>query len=220
MKTTASVEFILLHTTKFGENSLVLHTLSREYGRRGLFVKGAGTRKSSMSLFQPLNILEAEVNEAAKCGLLPAKNFCARHPLNGIRNNLYKNAIVMFMSEVLYRSVKDGCNEDGLYEWVEGNILLLDAVETDFSNFPLRFLLEYAVRLGFSPESRDLEPFVRDHYPFVVKFMKASFAESMLLPLNGKARSEIAEGLLRYIEYHIESALHIRSLDVLHDLFA
>ena len=220
MVTTSSLEFILLHTTKYGENALVLHTLSREYGRKGLFVKGAGTRKSSMSLFQPLNILEADVNDVSKGGLLPARNVSARYPLNGIRSNLYKNAIVMFMSEVLYRSVKEGCNEDGLYEWVEKNILLLDAVETDFSNFHLRFLLEYAVRLGFSPESRDLEPFVRDHYPFVVEFMQTGFAESMLMPLNGKARNEIAEGLLRYIEYHIESALHINSLKVLHDILA
>ena len=217
---TDSIEFILLYTTKYGENSLVLHTLSREYGRRGFFVKGAGSRKSSMSLFQPLNILEAEANVNAKTGLLPVKNISARYPLNSIRNNFYKNAIVMFMSEVLYRSIKDGCNEEGLYDWVKKNILLLDAVESDFSNFHLRFLLEYAVRLGFSPESRELDPFVREHYPSVVKFMQSSFAESMLLPLNGKARNEIAEGLLRYIEYHIESSLNINSLKVLHDILA
>ena len=53
-------EFIVLHTTKFGENSLVVHTLSKEYGRRGFLVRGAG-RKSSTSLFQPLSILEADI---------------------------------------------------------------------------------------------------------------------------------------------------------------
>ncbi|MBQ2919233.1 MAG: recombination protein O N-terminal domain-containing protein, partial [Bacteroidales bacterium] len=52
-------ELIVLHTTKFGENSLVVHTLSREYGRRSFLVKGAG-KKSMMSLFLPLNMLEAD----------------------------------------------------------------------------------------------------------------------------------------------------------------
>lgn len=215
-----STEFIVLHTTKVGENALVIHSLSREYGRKGFLVKSAGGRKAPMSLFQPLNVLEGDVAESQRQGLLPVRNINAVYPLNGIRNDLYKNAMVMFMSEVLYRSVKDGCREEGLYEWVVGNILLLDMIASDFSNFHLRFLLEYTVRLGFSPENGDLEPFVGEHYPFILEFMGRGFAESMLLPLNGKARNEIAEGLLRYIEYHIESALNVNSLKVLHDLLA
>ena len=104
-----------------------------------------------MSLLLPLNILEAEVVESTKSTLFTARNLTALHPLLGIRSNIFKNSMTMFMSEVLYRVVKDGTREEGLYEWCEKNILLLDAVQTDFSNFHLRFLLELAVALGFSP---------------------------------------------------------------------
>lgn len=215
---TQNTELIVLHTTKFGENSIVVHTLSREYGRRSFLVRGAGKRL--MSLFLPLNILEADVQESTKSTLFTARNLTARHPLLGIRSNVFKNSMTMFMSEVLYRVIKEGAAEQGLYEWCERNILLLDAVQNDFSNFHLRFLLELTVALGFSPESRDLQPFVGDHYPTVERFMQTSFAESMLIPLNGTVRNEIAEEILRYIEFHTESSVNINSLKVLRDLFA
>ncbi len=215
---TVSTELIVLHTTKVGENSIVVHALSKEYGRRGFLVRGAGKRL--MSLLLPLNVLEAEVTESSKSTLLSARNLTARHPLLGIRNNIFKNSMTMFMSEVLYRVVKDGSREEGLYEWCERSILLLDVVQTDFSNFHLRFLLELTVALGFSPEARDLQPFVGDHYPVVDRLMRGSFAETMLLPLNGQLRNEIAEEVLRYIEYHTESSVNVNSLKVLRDLFA
>ena len=213
-----NTELIVLHTTKFGENSVVVHTLSKEYGRRSFLVRGAGKRL--MSLFLPLNILEADVQESTKSTLFTARNLTSRHHLLGIRSNVFKNSMTMFMSEVLYRALKEGTSEQGLYEWCERSILLLDAVQTDFSNFHLRFLLELTVALGFSPESRDLQPFVGDHYPTVERFMQTSFAESMLIPLNGTVRNEIAEEILRYIEFHTESSLRVNSLKVLHDLFA
>lgn len=212
-------ELIVLHTTKFGENSLVVHTLSKEYGRRSFLVRGAG-KKSVMTLFQPLSILEADIQESSRSSLYTARNLSLKHHLAGIRGNMFKNSMTMFLSEVLYRTIKDGAYEEGLYEWCERNILLLDAIRSDFSNFHIRFLLEFAIALGFSPESRDLTPFTGQHYPVVERFMKEDFAQSMLIPLSGAVRNEIAEDILRYIEFHTESSLNINSLKVLRELFA
>ena len=215
---TQNTELIVLHTTKFGENSIVVHTLSKVYGRRSFLVRGAGKRL--MSLFLPLNILEADVTESSKSTLFTARNLVARHPLSGIRNNMFKNSMTMFMSEVIFRVVKDGANEPGLYEWCEKNILLLDAMQTDFSNFHIRFVLELAVALGFSPESSDLQPFVGEHYPTVSRLMSGTMAQTMLVPLSGQVRNEIAEGILRYISFHTDSSFNINSLKVLRELFA
>ncbi len=214
---TTNTELIVLHTTKFGENSLVVHALSRDYGRRSFFIRGAG--KKHMSLFLPLNILEADIQESSKSTLFTARNLSARFPLSGIRNNMFKNSMTMFMSEVLFRVLKDGVNEPGLYEWCEKSIHLLDAVQSDFSNFHIRFLLELAVALGFSPQMKDLESFVGDQYQVVDRFMKEPFAESMLIPLSGTKRNDISESILRYIEFHTDSALNVKSLRVLHELF-
>ena len=214
---TTSTELIILHTTKFGENSVVIHTLSRDYGRRSFLVRGAG--KNVMSLLLPLNILEADITESTKSTLYTARNLTSRHPLLGIRNNLYKNTMTMFLSEVIYRTIKEGSHEQGLFEWCRGQILLLSALDADFSNFHIRFLLELTIALGFSPESSDLMPFVGENYQVVSHFMSSPFAESMLIPLTGPVRNKIGEDVLRYIEYHTESTLTINSLKVLRELF-
>ena len=196
---------------------MVLHTLSKEYGRRGFVVRSLN--KKMMSMLLPMNILEVTVADSGKSGLLPVRNLMVSCPLMGIRSNLYKNTMTMFLSEVLYRVVKEGSDEPGLYEWCEKQIMLLDAIETDFSNFHIRFLLELAIALGFSPKIDDLRPFLGDNQFIIEKFMSTSFAESMLMPLSGFLRNEICEGGLRYIEYHSESTLTINSLKVLRELF-
>ena len=214
---TSNTSLIVLHTTKFGENSMVIHTLSREYGRRGFVVRSMGRKTASLLL--PLNILEAVVVESSRTNLYTARNLIASASLMGIRNSLYKNTMTMFLSEVLYRVVKEGAAEPGLYDWCEKQIRLLDAIDTDFSNFHIRFLLELTVALGFSPNVEDLRPFAGDNMPVIEKLMSTSFAESMLIPLSGAHRNEICENVLRYIEYHTESTLTVNSLKVLRELF-
>ena len=212
-----SSELIVLHTTKFGESSVVVHTISDRYGRRSFLVRGAG-KKSSMSLFLPMNIIEADIVESPRARLYTARNITAKYPLSGIRGNLYKNSITLFLSEVLYRVVREGGVEQDLFDWCEKSILLLDAMEADFSNFHIRFLLELAVVLGFSPDTERIRQFPGPHQDMIARFLRAPFGESMLIPLSGELRNSLAEEILGYIGYHSESSVNVRSLKVLHEL--
>ena len=232
----SKAELIILNHTKFGENSIVLHTLSSEYGRRGFLVKISS--KTAMALFLPLNILEAEVTENSKSDLWYARNFVSVTPLNGIRGNIHKNTMTLFMSEVLYRVVKDQTNEDGLADWLKSQILTLDALQADFANFHLLFLLNLCAALGFDPDTTGLAPFISSCHPersegsarsegssagrnlqALEALLRMPFAEALLLPLTGADRNAIAESILKYIEYHTESAVNVRSLAVLREIY-
>mgnify|MGYP003369903036 CR=1 FL=1 len=208
---------IILNTTKIGERSLVLHALSPDWGRRSFIAsvpKGGG-----MALFQPLTILDAEVRENPRSELWRVHALSASHPLAGIRTSAAKNAMTLFMSEVLYRTVRDGAREDGLFEWCERSILTLDALQGDYANYHLRFLLEFAAALGFSPALEDLMPFAGERLGEVKALLQSDFGACMLIPLSGETRSEIAEILLRYLGYHTETRIEARSLRVLRELF-
>lgn len=215
---TEDVRLIVLAYTKYGEKSIVLHALSREYGRRGFLVRAV--KGSAMSMFLPLNIVEASVRENPKSSLLVADGFSALYPLNGIRDNLSKNAMTMFMSEVLYRVIKDGTNEEGLFDWCMKSIITLDSLPAGgFGNYHIRFLLELASALGFTPAEEDMKPFSSTHLGEISLMVKLPLAEAMLLPLSGASRSEICKDILKYLEYHTESTINIKSLDVLRELF-
>lgn len=213
-----SQKTIVLNTTKIGEASLVIHTIGSELGRRS-FITGAG-KKTPMALFQPLSILDVEVVENPKSELWRIRNVRQEYALTGIRSNLHKNTMTMFLSEVLFRTLKEGAFEDGLFEWCVGSILTLDALEGDFANYHLRFLMEFASALGFAPSIENLAPFAEGYLSEFRQLLSASFAEFLLVPLSGRTRNELAESLLRYIGFHAESPLNIRSLSVLRELYA
>ena len=214
---TENIEAIVLGYTKFGESSVVVHTLSEEYGRRGFLVHVG--KKAGMALLLPMNILEMDVTPNPKSTLWRAQNLTAKDPLNGIRNNLYKNTMSLSLSEVLLRTVKDGQAEEGLYPWCVRSVLTLDTLQSDFSNFHIRFLLEFAGALGFSPTFEDIAPFAEKHLHQLKPFLTSDFSASMLVPLRGEDRNALCEDLLRYLEYHTESTIHIQSLAVLREVF-
>lgn len=212
-----TAELIVLSTTKVKESAIVVHTLSREWGRRGFLVQSA--KKAGMSLFLPLNILEADVVENPRSDLWSIKNIHALNALNGIRGNLHKNTMTLFLAEVLFRTLQEGANEDGLYEWCVGSILTLDALPADFANFHIRFLLELSGAMGFRPSFQDIAPFAGDKAVILKPFLETSFSESMLIPLSGEVRNSLCEILIRYLEFHTEQPIRVKSLDVLRELY-
>ena len=216
--TPETTELIVLATTKVGEGALVVHTLTREWGRRGFLVRSA--KKAGASRFLPLNILEAQVVPGTKSQLWSLKDIDVKESLPGIRGNVHKNTLSLFLSEVLFRTLKEGAVEEGLFEWCVGSILTLNALESDFSNFHIRFLLELSGALGFRPSLQDIAPFAGEQLPKLRPFLELGFGESMLVPLNGSSRNAICEGLLQYLSYHVESPIQVRSLQVLRELYS
>ena len=214
---TAKSELIVLNSTKVGEGSLVVHTLSSEWGRRSFITNVP--KGGRMALFMPMSILEAEIAENPRTDLRRMKAIGTQYPLNSIRMSVAKNSMTMFMSEVLYRAIHDGACEDGLYEWCRKAVMTLDTLESDFSNYHLRFLLELSAVMGFMPSAEDIAPFAGERLRDIENLITSRMEDFLLYPLNGRSRNEIAEALLRYIGYHSGCQINVRSLGVLSELF-
>ena len=212
---TTATRIIVLNTTKVGDKSLVVHALSRELGRRS-FIVSAGGRMGG-ALWQPLSVLDCEVLENPKSDLWRLHGVSAVYPLAGMRGDVGRSAVCMFIAEVLYRAVREGA-EPGLYDWCERSILTLDALSGQYANYHLRWLLELCSAMGFTPSLEDLAPFAEDHLQDMAVLL-GPYEGALLLPLTGKARSEIAGALLDYLSSHLEYRLNIRSLAVLGELF-
>lgn len=215
---TYSDELIVLNSTKVGERSLVLHCLSREWGRRS-FILSAPRASGALAMYLPLSILDAEIVDNARSDLWRLQRASTAFLLHGIRSSVGKNAIAMFISELLYRSIRDGECSDEIFEWCRSSILLLDALKDNYANFHLLFLLEFAAVLGFRPSIDDLAPFAGEHYSLLCKLLSVNSTEFLLIPLAGSVRSLLAGILVNYLSYHLDCQLNIRSLDVLGELF-
>lgn len=230
-------DIIVLHTTKFGDNSLIVHAVSPLYGRCGMIVKGFGKKggRNPVSLFQPLNILEAVVDENPKSSLLSLREASMKHPYVSIRRDVLKNCISVFVCELLFRTLSEGSREDGLFEWVEEMALALDAMDGNFSNFHIYFIIGLCRILGFSPNDNFSEnnpifyiataefsgggqSFSLENSLLLHRLLSGGFPECMALPLTGKSRYLFMEDMIRFLEYHIDKPVEIKSLEVLHEL--
>lgn len=209
-------EIIVLGTTDFAEKSLVIHCLSKTWGRRSFLVRNAG---KCSGFFQPLGIVACTVIENPKSSLFCAKDFSSIMPLNGIRNSIAKNSISIFMAEVLFRALREGVDEQGLFEWCKEEVALLDSLDEHYSNFHIRFLLDFAAACGFRPTFENILPFIGDQSETISSILRSDMAGSLIIPLTGIQRTAICERLIKYLEFHLDTRINIKSLKVLSELF-
>ncbi len=172
---------LVLHTTAYSESSVIVKIFTEQLGVRSYIVKGVrkpGSR-AKQSLFSPLSWLDMVVYDNPHKEINYIKEYT---PLssNQISYNESCMAIVFFMDELLYRTLRENEPMPELFHYVvevlEG---LSQSGTTQHSNnhiasLPINFLLTISRHLGIAPlDNHSLhEPvfslsegkFVRDPY--------------------------------------------------------
>ena len=146
---------IVLHTTRYGESSLVVHCYTEQSGRQSLMVKGVRkSRKQNRSnLFQPLFILDFEVYHKNTREMQLVKEVTRAVPMNSIPYDITKSTQAIFMAEVLYRVVKEEEPNPMLAHFLLNTIQYLDALEEPSADFHIIFLFQLSKYLGFYPQN-------------------------------------------------------------------
>ena len=221
MSSVAKTRIIVLHLTRQSDHGVVLHTIESADGRRSFLVRGL--RKSgATATFHPLSLLEAVSTESPKSTLAYLREWTPVQPLQGIRGDLVKGSVAMFVSEVLYRSFTSEMADPALFDWLDETIRLLDATEGSVANFPLWFLVGYAVRMGFMP-GESVEPsglFPPDEEALFHRILRSSYEETAAIPLSAARRQAFSRRMLQYLSWHLGTTIDARSLDVLHEVLA
>ena len=214
---------ILLHTTKYGDSSIILHGFTREQGRKSFIIRGVGKKKGSNStaLLHPLSILETELRPGADYSIAQLKDYSAKYPLHSLRSNVIKNTIAIYMSELLYRTLRDSEGDPALYDFIEKAILTLNSLEGSTPNFHIWFTIKYISMLGFMPDSSSLfafDIFTPQERELLTKFLTTGIEELLLLPLKRETRNEFIGTLVKFLEQSLGQRIEIKSLNVLHQV--
>lgn len=219
---------IVLHTTRYGDTSLIVHGYTREEGRASFMLRGAfrssGKRRPSHPgaiLLHPLSIVDYVVSRSPRAGMAYLREFSPKYRLHSIREDYDKISVAMFISELLYRTLLHSERDEGLYDFLEDAVLRLEALEGSPANFHLWFLDRYSAYLGFPFEKgfdQDYNPFSPVQASLLHILHEADFWEAMAVPLKGTDRKELVEAVIRWLEYHTGSRIELRSLAVLHQI--
>src|SRR4051812_45352615 len=145
---------IVLRSVKYGETSLIVTMFTELFGVQSYLINGVRqvSKKggAKASFFQPAAILEmvAYHNDFNKLQRLREYRweFLYQHILSDVR----KNAVALFMVELLSKCLKQPESNPDLFYFVEDALRHLDtANDAVTGNFPLFFALHLAVFFGF-----------------------------------------------------------------------
>lgn len=229
---------IVLQSLRYGDTSLIVKVFTRESGLKSYMVKGAFNHnaKNRVALFQNLHLINyIEVGNPKKSTLGYLKDVQLKYVYHSLPFVMYKSSIVMYISELLSKTLTEQEKNEPLYDFIEQSLLWLDLVETDYANFPLYFTLELTRHLGFYPKLNyeqgvcfDMMEglFVHDYpiHPYYLDnasatilshFLDAGIDEACRLPLNVSQRREILDGIITFMRLHAPVIKGFKSHEVL-----
>ena len=229
---------IVLQSLRYGDTSLIVKVFTREAGLKSYMVKGAFNRnaKNRVALFQNLHLINyIEVGNLKKATLGYMKDVQLKTVYHSLPFVMNKSAIVMYVSELLSKTLTDQEKNEPLYDFIEQSLLWLDLVEADYANFPLYFTLELTRHLGFYPKLNYVQDFCFDmmegqfahDYPvhpyyfdhanaaLLSRFLDAGIDEACRLPLNVVQRREMLDGIITFMRLHAPVMKCFKSHEVL-----
>ncbi|MGZ8510802.1 MAG: DNA repair protein RecO, partial [Chitinophagaceae bacterium] len=145
---------IVLRTVKYGETSVIVSIFTELFGIQSYLVNGVrvSTKKGSgkANLFQPSAILEMIVYHNELKQLQRIKEFKWGIIYQHILSDVRKNAVAVYMIELLIKCLKQPEANPELFHFVEDSFMHLDgASDSVTANFPLFFALHLPVFFGF-----------------------------------------------------------------------
>ena len=245
MSTTYKTKGIVLRTVKYGETSVIATVYTELYGIQNYIVKGIrqlskkGTTKANY--FQSAAMLQMEVYHNELKNLQFIKEYQWSYLYEHVLFNVVKNAVAMYIIELLQRSLKQPEANPELFHLAEDTLKQLDkGNETFTANLPLYFTLHLSGELGFKLQGEyskhtpvlDLKEgcFVTDipaHLFYITSELAKTTSQLSSIhfyndlekfQLNRNIRRELLEAYKQFLVLHIEDFGELRSLNVLREV--
>ncbi|NNC84670.1 MAG: DNA repair protein RecO [Bacteroidia bacterium] len=142
---------IIIHHTRFGENSRVVNIYTEDWGMRGFLLQRGKRKDNKAALLQGLTLVGLVAYYKEKGGLQRISEMRAQPVLQSIHSDTQKSTLTLFITELLYRSLKEENANPELFNFLHHSILILDHLEDSVAQFHLYFMIQLSKHLGFYP---------------------------------------------------------------------
>ncbi len=144
---------IVIHTIKYSETSVIAKIFTEKFGLRSYIIRGVRGRKSKtrLSQLQHLSLLNLVVYEKGDDGLQNLRETEVAYQFTSIPFDIIRGSMILFLNEVLYKSLHEGESSPGLFKFLFDAIIQLDQPKHSFHDFHLLFLVGLSKFLGFYP---------------------------------------------------------------------
>ena len=150
------VKGIVLKITNYSESSVIVQVLTDKFGMQSYLINGVKKPKAKikMNMLQSLHLLDMVVYHKANTNIQRLSEIRQTPVFKSIPYNMIKTSIVIFLNEVLYKSIRQQSADDSLFDYIFNAIAWFDETDEINPNFHLSFLLKLTRFLGFSPNEK------------------------------------------------------------------
>ncbi len=231
---------IVLTSLKYGDTSLIVKAYTASDGLKSYMLKGVLSSKKGKlkaAYFQPLTQLEIVAHHRNKGTLESIREAKINYPYRTVHNNIAKNAMTLFLAEMLSYSIHEEEANLSLFEFLEASFQWLDMNE-EIANFHCHFLIQLTKYLGFYPDTSALQApcfdlleggftdtpslhpvLTGDNLGYFKTFLGIHFDAIHTIKMNKTNRQELLQSLVLYFELHLQGFRKPKSLAVLNEVF-
>jgi DNA repair protein RecO (recombination protein O) len=233
---------IIYHTIKYGDSGLIVKIYTDIYGLQSFIINSVRGNKGKIkaSVFQPLNLVELVINLKENRSLQRIKDIRIHPAFHTIHDDIVKSSIVLFLNEILYKSIQEpGHADQPLFDFIFHSLEILDLKTEVNPNFHLYFLIQLSKLLGFYPHGEyslqtpyfDLKEgnFISSNIELLItmdeglskllySLMNSSYESLDEIKISSATRKALLNKLLLYFELHLASFRNIKPAAILEEI--
>ncbi len=225
---------IIIQSINYSENSVIAKFFSQQHGLISCFAqKKKGSRGSN---YPPFSLCEIEYQSKKGSNLFKLKSSKLISPYTTLYSDPFKTTILLFLSEVLVKTVKEESAHPELFAFLRREFLFFDQLEEGVANFHLYFLSHLITHLGFKPlhgegrffniadgefvefESAEKHLDEKESKMFL-KFLQSSGEDISVICSNRIERSSLLKGIIEFYRFHCTGFGELKSMAVMEEVY-
>lgn len=233
---------IILRNIKYNDKTNIVTIFTKDYGKKSFIVYGINSPKKGNELrniLHPLYLVAIEFYYKETQTLAKIKEISLDYPYTSIISDFNKKAILMFISEILQKTIYEHLIDQQLFDYIYNALKFLDLQPRKYNNFHIFFLAGLTKFLGIKPINNfnSENPFFSiaeakftatydptlsldiETSQVLSKILNMNITDMDKIRLSRQMRSSLLKALINFFAYHIDNFGTVNSLQILEDIF-
>jgi len=237
------VKGIVISKINYNENSVIAKIYTNKFGLQSYMVNGIKSNKGNIkqSHLMPLNLLELEVYYQQNKSINRIKELKCFPVLNTLHFNIVKSSIALFVSEIIFKTIKeDNISDIPMFDFLYNTVLIIDETVERTANFPLFFMLKLSAFLGFEPKKNytplrnvfslsdaafisennvDPTACAKETSKIIYELMMLDFSNFWSNHYTAEQRADVLNSIIKFYEMHDIKLGNLNSYKILKQVF-
>ena len=233
---------VVLNTVRYSDKHNIVHIYTDGRGLMSFAVPLGKTQAARMrnALLMPLSLVDLEAGMRPGRDLATMRELRRNYPLATLYSDPVKNAVALFISELLAHVIQEPEGNDPLFRYIEQAVQLLEQMPNHVANFHICFLYHLGAHLGIQP---NIDSYRKGYWfdmtdgvftPVAVRghmnlqpqeaqvihlLSRMTFSNMGAFRFNREERNRMLDVIISYYRLHNAAIGTLRSPDILKQLF-